>query len=134
VLLELRVLLLVLDEEDGRRSIQGTATCLPEELELNGLELNGLLLLEEPEDAPLGLEPLPLLGLVGLPGVTLLPGLVLLGLVLLGLVLLGLVLLGEELELPLELRDRIANSILPELGLMMVSLIVPRASPVEPVT
>jgi len=124
VLLELRVLLLVLAEEDGRKSIQGTATCLPEELELNALELNALLLLEEPEDAPLGLEPLPLLGLVGLPGVTLLPG----------LVLLGLVLLGEVLELPLELRDRIANSILPELGLMMVSLIVPRASPVEPVT
>ena len=79
---------------------------------------------------PLGVEPLPLLGLV-LLGLVLL-GLVLLGLVLLGLVLLGLVLL-PELEL-LELSESTANSIRPELGLIMVSLMLPNVSPEEPVT
>ncbi len=37
-------------------------------------------------------------------------------------------------ELLLEFRDRTANSIRPEAGLMMVSLMVPRVSPEEPVT
>jgi hypothetical protein len=124
VLLEPR-LLLELEEDDGRRSIHGTATCLPEEL----LELDRPELL--PEEVPLGLLPLPelLLGVVELllpPNELLdepdeLP-------------------LGVELppdELPpvlLELSDKIAKSIRPELGFIIVSLIVPRVSPEEPVT
>ena len=61
--------------------------------------------------------PLPLLGLVLLLLDDELP--------------LGLVLLPELL---LELSESTANSIRPEFGLMMVSLIVPRLSPEEPVT
>lgn len=124
MLLELKVLLELLElAEDGRRSIQGTATCLPELL----LEL------ERPELLPEEL----LLGLV-------LPPELLLGLELelLPNELLeepeelddGLVLAPELLLEALELSDRIAKSIRPEFGFTIVSLIVPRVSPLEPVT
>lgn len=93
-------------EDDERNSIQGTATCLPLELERlleldPGLELElsglvpGVVELLVPEELPLGLEPAP--------------------------------------EAP-ELSDRIANSIRPELGLRIKSLMVPSVSPVEPAT
>lgn len=130
VLLPREPLLELLDElepeEDGRKSIHGTATCLPleedkllpelldnpEELEPPGLLLPPELLLEDPELPELSpleepLDPVPEdepLGLVLAP------------------------------ELLLEFSDRIAKSILPEFGLMMVSLIVPSVSPEEPVT
>lgn len=127
VLLELRLLLLLELEEDERRSIQGTATCFPEELLLELESPEELELLPDvPEELPLGLELLPeLLGLVLLldPPKELLPD------------------VPEELPLGLELppellefNDSTAKSILPEFGLIMVSLIVPRVSPVDPVT
>lgn len=134
-LLELRLLLaLELLAAEARRSIQGTATCFPEALEPEELEL---LRSEEPEELLLGVLDLPLRLL---PELELLPGLVLLELP-------PRLLLDEPLEeLPLglellpalpgllEFSERIAKSILPELGLMIVSLIVPRVSPEEPVT
>ncbi len=103
----------------GRRSIQGTATCLPlleAELELGEvLEL----LLELLSD-----------GLVLLPeGPVLEPELLLEGLVL------EPELLPEGVEpppvLPEELSERMAKSILPEPGFTIWSLIVPRVSPEE---
>lgn len=132
---ELLLELLELDrllEEDGRRSIHGTATCLPLLEERLLLEL-----LESPEELeavpeaePLGLVPAPELLDPELP-----------------LALPGLSPLEEpepkpEEELPglllppvpPELSDRIAKSILPEAGLIIVSLIVPNVSPEEPVT
>ncbi len=117
--LELELELELLLEEDGRRSIQGTATCLPAvedkllpdellpgvvlppELELLGEEL----LLEPPNEL---LEEAP---------EELLPGLEL-----------------EPELLPLEFRERTAKSMRPEAGLMISSLIVPTVSPEEPVT
>ncbi len=109
--------------EEGRRSIHGTATCLPllEERLLPEL-------LDSPEELPLGLELPP----EEVP--RLLPELLEL--------FNPLLLLPEELplglvlppELPLEFSDMIAKSIRPEVGLIIVSLIVPRVSPEDPVT
>ncbi len=117
---ELELLLELLDDEDGRSSIQGTATCFPLE------ELPELL--DRPEELPLGLLlPPELLEL-------LLPRLLLEELGLLELPddePLGLLLLPE---LPLEFSDSTAKSMRPEVGLMIVSLTVPRVSPEEPVT
>lgn len=131
VLLELKLLLLELEEDDdGRRSIHGTATCLPEELllELDRPEL-------VPDELPLGLLPLPelLLGLVEL----LLPPNELLDVpeeLVPEELPLGLEPAPEELPELLELSDNIAKSMRPELGFMIVSLIVPRVTPEEPVT
>jgi hypothetical protein len=93
----------------GRKSIQGTATCLPLVLE-EELELIELLLelwsweLELPEGLVLLPELLPE-GLVAPP------------------------------ELPLEeLSERMAKSIRPEAGLTMTSLMVPKVSPEELLT
>ena len=123
--LELLKLLLLLELEleldDARKSIQGTATCLP--------PLEDRLL---PEELPLGLV-LPPAALDEpklledpdvpdeLPAPEELP--------------LGLVLLPELLppEL-LELNDSTAKSMRPEVGLIIVSLTVPSDSPEEPVT
>lgn len=114
--------------EEGRRSIQGTATCLPLELELDSPEELplGLLLPPELERPPeelllLGLELLELPWLLDDPGLVALPELEPLGLLLLP-------------ELPLEFSDKTAKSILPDIGFMIVSLIVPSVSPEEPVT
>lgn len=116
---------LLLPDSLGRRSIQGTATCLPparlELLEL--LELPRLLPLEPPVE--LGLVELLELGLVELdePDVSEAPELVELPE--------GLVEAPVLLEL---LKERMAKSIRPEVGLMMQSLIVPNELPLEPVT
>ncbi len=129
VVLELRLLLelelLEVLELLGRSSIQGTATCFPplllpklEELE----EVLGELLLSELDDP--GEELLPCDELLPRDELELLPGEELLP--------------CEELplvpELLLELSERTANSIRPDAGLMMVSLMVPKVSPEEPVT
>ncbi len=119
-------------EDDGRRSIHGTATCLPPADDKLLPEL-----LDKPELLPLGVVLPP--ELLELPRLLLeLLGLVLeLLLELPGLVELpvdeplGLVLLPELL---LELSDSTAKSMRPEVGLMMVSLIVPSVSPEDPVT
>jgi len=116
---------LLLAKAAGRRSIQGTATCLP---------LLEAKLLPVPEDEPLGLVPLPELLEEPrlLPAELLEPGLR-------PELLdepdpedepLGLVPLPELLEF----SERIAKSIRPEAALMRVSLIVPSVSPEEPVT
>lgn len=142
VLLEVTLLLLLrleldaLAEEDGLRSIQGTATCLPpvEDKLLPKLELLPEELLN-PEEVPE--ELLPGLVLLDDPGLVVLlddPGLVLLELPEGSEELPDDEPLGDELLPLLELSDRIAKSIRPEVGLMMVSLIVPRVSPEEPVT
>ena len=136
-----RVLLLeeLLLLEEGRRSIQGTATCLP---------LLEERLLPAPEARPLGLVPLPEL-LEDEP--RLLPEVLLDPELKPELLLdppglledpeepvpeeepLGLLPAPELLE-PLELSERIAKSMRPEAGLMIVSLMVPSVSPEEPVT
>lgn len=90
--------------ELGRRSIQGTATCLP-------------LLEEELELAELWSEELELP-----PGLVLLPELLPEGLV-----------APPELLL-LELSERMAKSMRPEPGLTMTSLTVPSVSPEELLT
>ncbi len=104
----------------GRRSIQGTATCLPELLAVELLELPDKDELELPALLRL-LEALPELvpeGLVLLPELE------------------GLVpeLLPEGLVAPPELpalpdNDKTAKSILPEAGLTMMSLMVPTSLP-----
>jgi hypothetical protein len=118
----------LLAEEEGRRSIQGTATCLPPAEDKLLPEV-----LDKPEELPPELVlPPELLELPRLldpdepllleePGVAELPEEAPPGLVLL-----------PEL-LPLELSEITAKSIRPEAGLMMVSLIVPSVSPEEPV-
>ncbi len=83
---------------DGRNSIQGTATCFPEELELP-VELDSPL--ELPEVLELLDDPAPV---DELPGEVALP---------------------DAPELPDELSEITAKSIRPEAGLMIVSLIVP---------
>ncbi len=105
----------LLAEEEGRRSIQGTATCLPP-------EEDKLL----PEELPLGLVlPPELLDeprlLLLLPWLLLEPDEDPLGLLLLPV-------------LPLEFSERTAKSMRPEVGLIIVSLMVPSVSPEEPVT
>ena len=110
-------------EEDGRRSIQGTATCLPDDEDKVLPEL-----LDKPEELPLGLVLLPELLKLLLPELLLeAPGLVELP----DDDPLGLVLLPELL---LELSDRTAKSTRPDAGLIMVSLTVPIVSPDDPVT
>lgn len=142
-----RLLVLLLDElalleEAGRRSIHGTATCLPlleERLVLPELLLNPELL---PEDEPLGLLLAPELSPLALPEDPELNPLELLEPELWPLDPLEEPVPDEEplgvlplpVLLPLEFSDRIAKSILPEVGLMIVSLMVPRVSPEEPVT
>jgi len=101
-------------ELEGRRSIQGTATCFPP------LELAELPELDEPDVSPPPADPEeedddPELGLE-VPWPDELP----------------LVLVAEPLLD--ELSDTIANSILPEPGLMISSLIVPSVWPEELVT
>jgi len=107
-------------ELEGRSKVQGTATSLPEEellepmelLLLPGDELPPLLLLEGDELLLLDGDELLLL-----PSEELLP---------------LLLLEGDELapDEPDELlSERIAQSIFPEVGLTMISLIVPRVSP-----
>jgi len=95
----------VLPEELPPRLLPELPPCAP--LELPPRELPEVLpcVLLEPEELPELPDELP-------PGLVLLP----------------------ELLLELEFKDKIANSILPEVGLMMVSLMVPRVSPEEPVT
>ncbi len=104
----------------GRRSIQGTATCLPELLVVELLELPDKDELELPA-LPRLLEALPELvpeGLVLLPE---LEGLVP------ELLPEGLVALPELPTLPD--KDKMAKSILPEAGLTMMSLMVPTSLP-----
>jgi len=113
----------LLAEEDGRRSIHGTAICLPplEDRLLPELLERPDELEPVPEDEPLGLVPAPeLLEPELRPLDELEPEDEPLGL-----------LLPPEL---LELTDRIAKSIRPEVGLMIVSLMVPSVSPEAPVT
>src|SRR5512133_1669163 len=118
VLLPLVLLLAVAEAEvDGLNSIQGTATCLPEELLLERLDEVVLVLSDEPEDVPLGFELVPPSALLD----ELLPEEVPLGVV-------------AAPELLLEFSERIAKSIRPEFGLMIVSLMVPMVSPEDPVT
>lgn len=128
VLLEV-VLLELLADDEGRKSIHGTATCLPPTEDK---------LLDSPEELPLGLVLPPVL--LELPRLLLEllladPGLVELEVP--GLVELpdddplGLVLLPELL---LEFSDSTAKSMRPDAGLIMVSLMVPSVSPEEPVT
>jgi len=112
-------------EAEGRRSAHGTATCLPPLEEV----LEDPPGLEAPPDEPLLLprlllELLPLVpleledGLVALPELEDPPGLVAL----------------PELPELLELSERIAKSSLPELGLIITSLMVPSSEPELPVT
>lgn len=113
--LELEELLLLRAEDpappdEARKSIHGTATCLPLPDRLDELA-----------------EPIPVLLLEEL-------GLVLLLDEELGLVL--LLLLGELVlaDVPLLLNEITANSNLPEFGLMIKSLMVPISVPEEPIT
>ncbi len=122
VLPELELEAELLEEDDGRRSIQGTATCLPPAEDKLLPEL-----LDRPEELPLGLL-LP-------PELLEEPRLLLELSLLLELPVedpLGLLLLPELL--PLELSERTAKSMRPEVGLIIVSLIVPSVTPDEPVT
>jgi hypothetical protein len=121
-------------DDDGRRSIHGTATCLPLLLDnpdvlelLPGVVLPGVVLL----DVPALVLPPPALLLP--PGRALLPGV-------------GLGVPPDDEEppeeplgvvpppMPLMLKDKIAKSIRPDAGLIIESLIVPIVSPEEPVT
>jgi len=112
----------LLPEGDERRSIHGTAICLPplEDKLPELLERPGELA-PVPDDEPLGLVPAPEL---------LEPGLRPLDEVDPEDEPLGLVPAPELLEL----SDRIAKSIRPAVGLMIVSLMVPSVSPEAPVT
>jgi hypothetical protein len=96
---------------DGLSSIQGTATCLPDALEVE--------LLLRPEE---------LLGVVELPGVELL----------LVAEPVPVELVSEvppvELEPLLELSDTMAKSIRPDIGLISTSSIVPKLCPELPVS
>lgn len=113
----------LLPEGDERRSIHGTAICLPpleDKLLPELLERPGELA-PVPDDEPLGLVAAPELLEPGLrPLDELDPEDEPLGLV-----------PAPEL---LELSDRIAKSIRPAVGLMIVSLMVPSVSPEAPVT
>lgn len=117
---------------EGRRSIQGTATCLPELLVVELVELPDKVELELPA-LPKLLEALPELVPDGLvPAPELLEGL-LEGLVLVPEVLPeGLVALPVLPAAPDKLRT--AKSILPEAGFTIMSLIVPISLPELPVT
>jgi hypothetical protein len=111
--------------EEGRKSAQGTATCLPPVEEVLGDPLEVL-------DDPPGVEAPPDAALL-VPRVSLVLVL-LLSLVALELEEpLGLVALPELLEAP-ELRERIAKSTLPAPGLIITSLMVPSSEPEVPVT
>ncbi len=112
---------LLLPDWLSRKSIQGTATCLPP-VELELLEPPSVLPLEPPllelgEVELLELGEVELLDVSELPELLELPD--------------GLL---EPPVLPELLKDRIAKSIRPEFGLMMQSLIVPNEVPLEPVT
>ncbi len=113
-LLEVELLVLLLELGDTLKRAQGTAICFPPEL----LEVEPRALEVPPgEEAP----PVELLVLWPLVSVELVPGEVELELL---LVPPGLVAEPVLLE-PLELKERTAKSIRPELGLMITSLMVP---------
>ena len=106
---------LALEAGDARRSIQGTATCLPPASDEEPAALLGVD--EELELRPLALPELELVPLV--PEVPPPP---------------VLLLVSRLLELPeLPLSEITAKSTLPDVGLIRTSLTVPIESPAEPV-